>query len=195
MPTYSVLGTQMISKALLFATAAHEATNQKRKYTGDPYIEHPKAVADIVSCVHNHTWQMVAAALLHDVIEDTHVRYETIGEIFGPDVTRLVLWLTNVRNERGNRAQRLELNIQRLRNSSWQAQTIKCADIYHNLKGLVQLDPHYAAFYVPEKKRVMVEALGGGDQILWGMTMQLITDMEFELAVIEQGKENARRAV
>ena len=57
----------------MFAIAAHKAVGQKRKYTGDDYIVHPAEVAHIVDQVPGSTDEMVAAAWLHDVVEDTGV--------------------------------------------------------------------------------------------------------------------------
>ena len=56
----------------MFATAAHAAIGQKRKYSGDDYIVHPARVASIVTR-HGGTDEMIAAAWLHDTVEDTDV--------------------------------------------------------------------------------------------------------------------------
>ncbi|TYF68814.1 guanosine polyphosphate pyrophosphohydrolase, partial [Enterobacter hormaechei] len=60
----------IIDKAHMFAAGAHAGVGQKRKYTGEDYIHHPVAVAEIVRN-HGGTDEMVAAAMLHDTIEDT----------------------------------------------------------------------------------------------------------------------------
>ena len=62
---------ELISKALKFSTAAHAAVGQKRKYTGEDYIVHPIAVSEIVAAF-GGSKEMVAAALLHDTLEDTN---------------------------------------------------------------------------------------------------------------------------
>ena len=59
-------------RALAFARRAHESIDHRRKYTDEPYIVHPIAVAELVKSV-PHTPEMVAAAYLHDVVEDTPV--------------------------------------------------------------------------------------------------------------------------
>ena len=61
---------EIVEKAIKYATEAHG--DQKRKYTGEPYITHPIAVMEIVKTV-AHTKEMLAAAVLHDVIEDTNL--------------------------------------------------------------------------------------------------------------------------
>lgn len=52
-----------------FATAAHAAIDQRRKWTGAPYIMHPESVVRIIQTVEWHTVDMVCAAWLHDVLE------------------------------------------------------------------------------------------------------------------------------
>src|SRR3546814_15286338 len=68
----------LVSKALAYAAAAHGSIDHVRKYTGEPYIHHPIEVMEIVSSV-PHTEDMLAAALLHDTIEDTTVTQEDIN--------------------------------------------------------------------------------------------------------------------
>ena len=100
--------SRLVEKALQFATAAHEG--QVRKYTGEPYIIHPVEVMEIVKTVSNDT-AMHAAALLHDVVEDTDVTIEDIIREFGDDVAQLVDDLTDVsKPEDGNRKTRKALD-------------------------------------------------------------------------------------
>lgn len=56
-------------RAREFATEAHKSIDQRRKYTNQPYIVHPLTVAELVRTV-PHTEEMIAAALLHDVVEE-----------------------------------------------------------------------------------------------------------------------------
>ena len=66
----------IVEKARVFATAAHAAVGQLRKYTFEPYIVHPAEVFAIVSTVDGATEEMMAAAWLHDTVEDTGVTIE-----------------------------------------------------------------------------------------------------------------------
>lgn len=103
-----------ISKAHMFAAGAHGGVGQKRKYTGEDYINHPVAVREIVAW-HGGTVEMQIAALLHDVVEDTHVTIEMVREHFGEHVAEMVLALTNIaRPEDGNRIQRFIINVREL---------------------------------------------------------------------------------
>ncbi|OHD88260.1 RelA/SpoT family protein [Sulfuricurvum sp. RIFCSPLOWO2_12_FULL_43_24] len=81
-----------IQNALTFSKQAHH--NQFRK-SGEPYIVHPVLVASIVA---NMTGDeaMVIAALLHDVVEDTHITIEEISRDYGDDVAHLVEGLTKI---------------------------------------------------------------------------------------------------
>jgi guanosine-3',5'-bis(diphosphate) 3'-pyrophosphohydrolase len=75
-----------IRQALKFSGEAHEG--QLRK-SGEPYISHPIAVARILTPLHLDA-QAIMAALLHDVVEDTHISNEEVANIFGKAVAELV---------------------------------------------------------------------------------------------------------
>ena len=77
----------MISEAAAFAKKAHEG--MVRKGTGIPYITHPMEVAVIVSQITDDP-EMIAAAFLHDVLEDTCVTREELAAEFGERVLSLV---------------------------------------------------------------------------------------------------------
>ena len=85
-----------------FANLAHKG--QKRKYTGEDYIVHPISVARLVE-KHGGSLDQQAAALLHDVVEDTSHTLADINALFGHDIAELVRWLTDTsKPEDGNRA-------------------------------------------------------------------------------------------
>ena len=69
--------------------------NQKR-HSGDPYIIHPVAVANILTELKLDS-ATIATGLLHDTIEDTHATYKTIEEEFGKEVADLVEGVTKIR--------------------------------------------------------------------------------------------------
>ena len=77
----------MINKAIMFATVAHE--NQTRKETEIPYIMHPMEAAIIVSQI-KYDSDLICAALLHDVAEDSHVGYDTLVTMFNIRIADLV---------------------------------------------------------------------------------------------------------
>ena len=84
----------LIEKANIFAKAAHLAVGQKRKHTGEDYIVHPTAVALTVKNV-GLADEYIAAAFLHDVVEDTHITLSQIKESFGEKVHDIVRALTD----------------------------------------------------------------------------------------------------
>ena len=77
----------LLTKAIFFATKAHEG--QMRKMTNTPYILHPIEVASIIATITDDQ-DIMAAGVLHDVIEDCGVEPATIRELFGPRVSALV---------------------------------------------------------------------------------------------------------
>ena len=83
---------ETLSKAYKFALKAHK--DQKRD-SGDPYLIHPVAVADILTDLKLDS-ATIATGLLHDTIEDTHATYETIRSEFGQEVADLVEGVTKI---------------------------------------------------------------------------------------------------
>ena len=151
-------------RAKAFATERH--TGQVRKYTGEPYICHPAALVEIVR-VRPHTPEMIAAAWLHDTVEDTETTLAEIEEHFGDQVSILVEMLTDVsRPCDGNRAERKALDRKHTARASPEAQTIKLADLIHNSGDIVEFDPSFAKVYLAEKK-LLLEVLTEGDHVLW----------------------------
>jgi len=165
-------------KALEFATKAHEG--QVRKYTGEPYINHPIAVAEIVRSV-PHTPEMIAAAYLHDVVEDCGVNYGQLINGLGVNVARLVLWLTDVSQPTdGNRATRKAMDRKHIAYAPAEAQTIKLADLIHNTSSIAQHDPEFWKVY-REEKRALLEAITKGDPTLMAKAKQLVFGIHIPL--------------
>ena len=155
----------MVERARVFATAAHAAVGQTRKYTFEPYIVHPAEVASIVATV-PHTEAMIAAAWLHDTVEDTGVTIEVIRAEFGAEVAELVGWLTDVsRPEHGNRAHRKALDRAHSAMAPGEAQTVKLADLIANTRSIVAHDTAFAKTYL-EEKRLLLAVMTKGDPTL-----------------------------
>jgi len=158
-------------KALIFATRAHESIDQRRRYTNQPYIVHPIAVAEIVRSV-PHTSDMVAAALLHDTIEDTDTTLEDINDAFGHDIADLVYWLTDVsKPSDGTREVRKAIDRAHTARAPAEAQTIKLADLIDNTKTISVHDPDFWKVYRREKL-LLLEVLTKGDRTLWERAME-----------------------
>jgi (p)ppGpp synthase/HD superfamily hydrolase len=154
------------ARALAFAKSAHESIGQMRKYSGEPYIVHPRAVAEIVRGV-PHTSEMIAAAYLHDVVEDTPVTLDEVRAEFGDAVAELVDWLTDVsRPGDGNRQTRKAIDLEHTAKAPPQAKTIKLADLIDNSLTISQRDPGFWPVYRREKL-ALLEVLKDGDPTLW----------------------------
>jgi len=137
-------------KALAFATAAHAAVGQKRKYSGEDYIVHPIRVADIVRTYGGDDNQ-IAAAYLHDVVEDTQVDIDTIQSMFGDTIAELVSDLTDVSvSYDGNRATRKSIDREHTLSGSVDAQFVKLADILDNSQDIGENDPSFYKVYQKE---------------------------------------------
>lgn len=163
----------LIARAQKFAQRAHENIDQRRKYTGESYIVHPAAVAELVASV-PHTEAMIAAAWLHDVVEDTQIPIDEIKSLFGLEVAALVENLTDVSKPAdGNRAARKAIDLAHTAQASPAAKTIKLADLIDNTKSIVALDPKFARVYLQEKA-ALLEVLKDGDPTLWNMAETLM---------------------
>lgn len=145
---------ELYQKAMVFAVKAH--AGQVRKYTFEPYVWHPIHVSEIVAKYFPENMEMQAAALLHDTIEDCGVSEETLLQEFGPQVTRLVVELSNVsRPEHGNRKVRKAMDRDALAAASAEAQSIKVADLLSNTPSIVKYDPKFAKVYLTEKSELL----------------------------------------
>ena len=161
----------MLDEVLKFATLAHG--KQKRKYTNDPYIVHPIAVSEIVKTV-PHTDEMVAAALLHDVVEDTPVTIQEIETKFGSKVAELVGWLTDIsKPEDGNRKTRKAIDREHSAGAPAEAQTIKVADLIHNSDSIAVHDPNFWKVYKEEKIKLL-NVLSKADKTLVRIAQQQV---------------------
>ena len=162
-----------VEKARVFATAAHAAVGQKRKYTFEPYIVHPTEVASIVASV-SHTNEMLAAAWLHDTVEDTGVSIVDIQVEFGNEVASLVGWLTDVsKPEQGNRAVRKAIDREHTARAPAAAQTVKLADLIANSRSILAHDTAFARVYL-EEKRMLLEVLTRGDATLMAQARRIV---------------------
>jgi (p)ppGpp synthase/HD superfamily hydrolase len=151
-------------KILEFATIAH--AGQKRKYTNDDYIIHPIAVAKLVQAQGGDD-NMIYAALLHDVLEDTTINHtqmrimlhSVLSTKSAEDVLSLVVELTDVYTKEAfpqyNRQYRKGFEAFRLAYVSDRAKAIKRADIEHNSESILDHDPKFAKTFLKEKKDLL----------------------------------------
>ncbi len=151
----------LVRRAREFATGAHKRIDHRRKYTNQPYDAHLKSVAALVAEVTDDP-VTVAAAWLHDIVEDTPATHHDIEDAFGPEVARLVHELTDIsRPGDGNRAARKALDRDHLAGASARAQTVKLADLIDNARDICRHDPRFARVYLAEMA-ALLEVLDRG---------------------------------
>ena len=133
---------QRIREAYQFARQAHEG---QTRASGEPYFDHPVAVAEILAEYHMDV-DTIMAGLLHDVVEDTPVTAEQIEERFGERVCKMVMGVTKV--GKIGTAYRSEEDIENFRRmlvataQEIQVIIIKLADRLHNMRTLHFLPRH-----------------------------------------------------
>ena len=147
-----------------FADGAHG--EQQRKYTPERYIVHPVRVMEICR-QHTARLPVLAAALLHDVLEDTPVTKENLGRFLSTvmreedasETLRLVVELTDVytkqRHPRLNRKKRKAKEASRIEKTSADSQTVKYADMIDNCREIVAHDRDFARVFLRECKALL----------------------------------------
>ncbi|MFK5893155.1 MAG: HD domain-containing protein [Pseudomonadota bacterium] len=149
-----------ILKALAFAKKSHKG--QKRRYSGNDYVEHPIRVCNLVARTDGCTVDMCISALLHDVVEDTGITINDIELNFGIDVACIVGWLTDVSKlSDGNRVVRKEIDRLHSEKSPPEAQTIKLADLIDNSESIIKRDSNFAKVFMPEMDKLTMSLRKG----------------------------------
>lgn len=163
---------ELLTETINFATIAH--AGQERKYTRQPYIEHPLAVMNAVKKTPSCTLPMLQAAVLHDTVEDTQVTLTEIVVRFGVEVADMVEMLTDIsKPSDGNRSVRMFINRGHTAKASPQAKTIKLADIIDNVGSIAKHDPDFAKIYFTEKA-LSLNILREGDPGLWNIAKEIL---------------------
>ncbi|WP_296508403.1 HD domain-containing protein [Rhodoferax sp.] len=140
------LGLAMAAAA--FAATKHK--NQRRKdASSSPYINHPLALANVLSnegCVQDPV--VICAALLHDTIEDTDTTQEELIRQFGPEIASVVMEVTD--DKALPKAERKRLQVEHAAHISGCAKLVKLADKICNLRDILASPP---ADWSPERKK------------------------------------------
>lgn len=165
----------ILNEVGIFATKAH--SGQTRKYSPEPYIVHPIRVMQKLKAA-NMPLPLLAAALLHDVIEDTHISklqlseflYSIMSDTDAEETIKLVVELTDVYVKSAypqyNRHKRKDLELQRIILTSPSAQTVKYADILDNVKEITSSDPDFAPRYLRECLAILRKIDKGDENLL-----------------------------
>lgn len=136
--SYQTLSDEDKSQIRLAFEVAVDAHKDQRRKSGEAYVFHPIAVAQIVAEEIGLDAVSIIAALLHDVVEDSHYTLEYIEEQFGPTVTRIVDGLTKIAglkkdtNDYSSQAENFRKMLLTL-NDDVRVILIKIADRYHNM--------------------------------------------------------------
>lgn len=161
---------EILKKVRDFAAVAHG--KQMRKYTPEPYIVHPERVMQICRAFSDQM-PVLAAALLHDVLEDTPVTeaqlLQFLEGIMGPpeaqETLHLVIELTDVFTKSAypqwNRKVRKEKESFRLSRVSGAAQTVKYADIIDNCREILKHDRQFGPRFLGECRQLLSEMKDG----------------------------------
>jgi (p)ppGpp synthase/HD superfamily hydrolase len=167
-----------------FADRAHG--QQTRRYTPERYIVHPVRVMELCR-EYTSDEAVLAAALLHDVLEDTPVTRSQMTEflltVMAPEAARrtvrLVEELTDVYVKPAyphlNRQQRKKREADRLAKTSPDAQTIKYADIIDNGTEMIRHDPAFARLFLREGKAALLK-MTAGDPRLYQRALRTIDE-------------------
>jgi (p)ppGpp synthase/HD superfamily hydrolase len=142
-----------LHKAIKFAHDAH--ATQTRKYTEEPYIIHPIMVMKLLQSLNYHE-DVLCAALLHDVIEDTEITLPIIEKEFGPTVAEYVYYCTEISTLKdGNRIVRKKMDADHYAKGPKEAQSIKVADLIDNSVSIKKHDKNFWRIYQKEKRYLL----------------------------------------
>lgn len=163
----------IIARARRFATEAHQRIDQHRKYSNQPYQEHLKAVAELVAGVTEDP-ELIAAAWLHDTVEDTPATFGDIEREFGRNVRDLVAHLTDISKPTdGNRAVRKAIDRHHTAQAPSAAKTIKLADLIDNCRDICHHDVRFGRVYLAETVALLT-VLGEGDARLYRLAQKTV---------------------
>lgn len=149
------LNTELLDRAIIFAVKAHAGTERRGK--GFPYIVHPMEAMQIVSTL-TPDQEILAAAALHDTVEDTDVTIEQIRSEFGERVARLVAAETDSvvegKDEKLSWRERKNAAIMRIAASPYEAKLVAMGDKLSNMRAIardyrIQGDKLWDLFHAP----------------------------------------------
>lgn len=174
----------LFSFSIGFAECAH--ISQKRKYTNEAYAVHCRNVAKLVYRYFDYHESInldsvVAAAALHDVLEDTSITEAQLRGVFGDVVADLVLEVTDISKPKdGNREIRKKIDREHLIGCSPEAATIKLADLIDNTESIVKYDLGFAKIYLAEKA-LLLPHLSHGEKVLYLLAQETLVKAQLQL--------------
>ena len=147
------LNTTLLDGAITFAVQAHAGTERRGK--GFPYIVHPLEAVSIVATITTDQ-ELLAAAALHDVIEDTDITADEIRNRFGDRVARLVVAESDLPG--GAWRERKQAAIDRIAAAPWDAKVVAMGDKLSNMRAIardydVLGDDLWDRFHAPDGRK------------------------------------------
>ena len=151
------LDTELLDRAIIFAVRAHAGTERRGK--GFPYIVHPMEAVEIVATI-TPDQELLAAAALHDTVEDTDVTVEQIRAEFGERIAELVASESDVFPEGMSESESWQLRkqaaIDRLAAASHDAKIVAMGDKLSNMRAIardyaIKGDALWKIFHVSDK--------------------------------------------
>jgi hypothetical protein len=162
----------LIERARIYATSAHPRINHGPKFVAQPYQAHLEAVARIVR-KHDASDTTLAAAWLHDALEDTPATLNELRAEFGAEVAQLLHELLIVSlPSQGSRAERLQIDCAHLARASAPAKLIKLADLIEDCQHVKKL-PDAAQRQFLDDMAAYLQALSGGAPALHDQATRL----------------------
>ena len=153
------IDTNLLDRAIIFAVKAHHNTERRGK--GFPYIVHPMEAVEIVATITSDQ-ELLAAAVLHDVIEDTDVTIEELRAEFGNRIAELVhsesdQFIDGI-SEADSWHDRKQAAINRLAAASYDAKIVAMGDKLSNMRAIardyaIKGDELWKIFHVTDKKQ------------------------------------------
>lgn len=153
--------------AVLMRAAAFAADKHRRQRRKDaeasPYINHPLALAELLASEGVTEVTVLAAALLHDTVEDTETSAEELAGLFGPEIAAIVTEVTDDKSL--SKGERKQLQVTKAAGKSREAKLVKLADKTCNLRDIAATPPadwsaERRAAYFEWAKRVVNEMRG-----------------------------------
>ena len=129
------LDTSLLDRAILFAVQCHSGTERRGK--GFPYIVHPMEAMAIVATMTSDQ-ELLAAAALHDVVEDTEVTLDEIRTLFGDRVASLVDTESDRLGEGLDWRARKEESLKRLKAASREEKIVALGDKLSNMRAIAR---------------------------------------------------------
>lgn len=182
----------ILEKVKTFVRKAHRG--QVRKYTSLPYHIHPEKVMALCR-EYTHDSSILAAALLHDVLEDTPVTKKELGAFLksimplqqAVKTLCLVIELTDVFTPNDypslNREERKAREAMRIAKTSSEAQTIRYADIIDNVGDIVRHDPEFGRVFVRECQ-LLLKKMTDGNPVLRQRAIKVVNECASRLRLL-----------